>query len=70
MTVFLGFCIYHYSIFRGFEPVAFKMVKMKIFKYFYSRFELVSSRVDIQDTTTELQDNIKNSSNTTYIIKT
>ena len=55
-TVCLGFHIYPYLMFRGFEPGAFKMVKYQCKKIVKvsSRFEAVSFRVDVQDATTEL----------------
>ena len=60
----------HNSMFRVFEPGAFKMVKISMKKFkVYSRFNLVSFTVDIQDATTELQDSIQNVSNTTYFMK-
>ena len=51
---------------RGFEPGAFKMVKISLKKLKLSRlFHPVSFRVVIQDDTTELQDYITNLGNTT-----
>ena len=59
-------------MFRGFEPGAFKMVKISM-TFFYFLWQIltpVSFRVDVQDATTELQDSIKYKSNTIYLIRT
>ena len=54
LSLFFVYC-------RGFEPGAFKMVKILMQKFKHSRrCEPVSFRVDVQDATAELQDSIQN----------
>ena len=62
MTVCLCFCIYDYSMFRGFEPGAFKLLKITMKNVKVSNgLERVSFRVVAHDATTELQDRTKSS---------
>ena len=61
-TVCLCFCIYDYSMFRGFEPGAFKLLKITMKNVKVSNgLERVSFRVVAHDATTELQDRTKSS---------
>ena len=57
-------------MFRGFEPGAFKLIKITMKNVKVSDgLELVSFRVVAHDATTELQDSILKVINTTYLIK-
>ena len=57
-------------MFRGFEPGAFKLLKITMKNVKVSNgLERVSFRVVAHDATTELQDSILKVINTTYLIK-